>query len=316
MSTSHSLFEGVIVMLAIISLAAFLRKISVLKKDDSLLFSKIVMKVTLPALIFSSLAISDFHADFLRMALIMCAVEIAIILLAWLTAYLLGFDRGKTGALILASAFGMTTMLGYPLIRQVFNNDPMAMEEAVVTSEFGVGFLLFIFGPLIAMYFGESSVNRKDIGRSAARFFVSPIFIALLGGILFSFLKIDHENEISATFLKFFRLIGNANLLMVTFSIGLLIEFKAGQKVFLFLAMALLMKLVLKPLLAIWWTDNGNFTEMMRQIVVIETALPSAILGVVFARQYNCRPDLVSLAIMVSLALSVITVNLVFLFMT
>ncbi len=313
MSTSHSLLEGVIVMLAIISLAAFLRKISVLKKDDSLLFSKIVMKVTLPALIFSSLAISDFHADFLRMALIMCIIEITIILLAWLTAHLLKFDRGKTGALILASAFGMTTMLGYPLIREVFNNNPVSIEEAVVTSEFGVGFLLFIVGPLIAMYFGESTVNRKDIGQSAARFFISPVFISLVAGILFSFLKIDHENEVSATFLRFFKLIGNANLLMVTFTIGLLIEYKSGQNVFLFLVLALIMKLILKPLLAIWWTDNGGFTDMMRQIVIIETALPSAILGVVFARRYNCRPDLVSLAIMASLVLSVITVNLIFL---
>jgi predicted permease len=68
-------------------------------------------------------------------------------------------------------------------------------------------------------------------------------------------------------------------------------------------------------LLAIWLTDHGDFSEMMRQIVIIETSLPSAILGVVFARQYNCRPDLVSLAIMFSLLVSILSVNLIFYFL-
>ena len=65
-------------------------------------------------------------------------------------------------------------------------------------------------------------------------------------------------------------------------------------------------------MLAVWFTGGPHFTEMMREIVVIETALPSAILTVVFAKQYNCRPDLVSMAIMVTLVLSVASVSLLF----
>jgi predicted permease len=48
--------------------------------------------------------------------------------------------------------------------------------------------------------------------------------------------------------------------------------------------------------------------------VVVETALPSAILTAVFAKQYNCRPDLVSLAIMVTLVLSVLSITILFSF--
>ena len=51
MSTSHQLMESVIVMLSLISLAALLRKINLLKKSDSTLTSKLVLKVTLPAII-------------------------------------------------------------------------------------------------------------------------------------------------------------------------------------------------------------------------------------------------------------------------
>ncbi len=312
MDTTHSLVEGVIVMLAIIVLAVLLKKFGVLKKDDSALFSRIVLQVTLPAVIFSSLALQHFNNEFLLMAGIMAVIEIAVIIMAWLIATMLKFKPGEKGALILVSAFGMTTMLGYPIIRQVFPGNAMAMEEAVVTSEFGVGLLLFILGPLIAMYYGESKLEGKFIMKSVRKFFVSPIFIALVCGIGFSFIPFERESQVFTTLVHFFQLIGNANLLMVAFTIGLLVEFKQINHIYLFLGIAILLKLIVKPLLAVWFTDGPHFTEMMREIVLIETALPSAILTVVFAKQYNCRPDLVSIAIMVTLVLSVASVSLIF----
>lgn len=314
MDISTGLVEGVIVMFAIISLAVLLKKLGVLGKDDSLLFSRIVLQLTLPAVIFSSLALKQFDSEFLIMAAIMAAIEAGVIILAWGIATLLKFEPGEKGALILVSAFGMTAMLGYPIIRQIFPGNALAMEEAVVTSEFGVGLLLFILGPLIAMYYGKSKVEGKFILKSAQKFFVSPIFISLVAGIGFSFLPFSQSNQVFSTFIHFFQLIGNANLLMVAFTIGLIIEFKKINNVFLFVGIAILLKLIVKPLLAVWLTDIPQFTEMMREIVFIETALPSSLLVAVFAKHFNCRPDLVSMAIMVTLLLSVASVSLLFTF--
>jgi hypothetical protein len=314
MNTTYSLIEGVLILLAIISLVVFLKKIAVFKKEDSQLFSRIVLQLTLPALIFSSLAVKVFDDRFVKMALIMALVELIVLFLAWLIATLFKFKRGETGALMLVSAFGMTTMLGYPLIQQIFPHNALAMEEAVVTSEFGVGLLLFILGPLIAMYYGESKVEGKVIIKSVKKFFVSPIFISLVAGIVVSFIPINHNNQVFATSIRFFDLIGQANLLMVAITIGLVIEFNHFKNMYLFLTVAILLKLVVKPLLAVWLTHDPHFTTMMREIVVIETALPSAILAVVFAKQYNCRPDLVAISIMTTLVLSVVSVSSLFTF--
>jgi hypothetical protein len=314
MDATQSLIEGVVLMLTIISLAALLKKVKVLKKEDSQLFSKIVLQITLPAVIFSSLSVQNFQSEFLIMAAIMAVIEIMVLFLAWGIASLLKFKKGEKGALILVSAFGMTTMLGYPIIRQVFPGSELAMEEAIVTSEFGVGLLLFILGPLIAMYYGESKVEGRFVMKSVKKFFISPIFISLVGGIAVSFMPINHSGHLFTGFIQFFTLIGNANLLMVAFTIGLIIEFKKVKGIYLFLIFAVLFKLGIKPILAVWLTDFNNFTTMMREIVVIETALPSAILTAVFAKQYNCRPDLVSLAIVLSLILSIFTMSFVFAF--
>jgi len=314
LNIDQSLFEGIIILFATVVLALILKRVGVLKKEDSLTFSRIVLFVTLPALVFASLSQRTFSYDYLIMAGVMSLVEVLIMLIAWLLARLLKFDSGKTGALILVSAFGMTTMLGYPLIRQVFPNNSLAMQEAVISSEFGVGLLLFILGPMIAMHFGKSNADTKDLIRSAKKFFISPIFIALVSGIAISFLPHEKTSFLEPV-IRFFKLIGNANLLMVTFTIGLLIEFKKIKNAYLFLVIAIVLKLILKPLLAVVFTNTPAFTDMMQEIILIETALPSAILTVVFAKQYNCRPDLVSLAIMTTLVLSLVSVSLMFYFM-
>ncbi len=312
MNTTTSLFEGVIMMVALISLTYILKQLKVLKKEDSLLFSKMVLQITLPAIIFSSLAVKTFNSNFFIMALIMAAVETSMMALAWGIAKVLRFDRGETGALILVSAFGMTSLLGYPIIRQAFPGNTLAMEEAVVTSEFGVGLLLFIMGPLIAMYYGDSKVEGKEIWLSVKKFFVSPIFIALIVGIAFSMIPVDKNSLFFSLFIRFFTLIGHANLFLVALIIGLILEFKKIKHIYLFIALAILLKLIIKPLIAYLLTDISNITEMMREIVLIETALPSAILTVVFARQYKCRPDLVSMAIMITLVVSIASVSLLF----
>ncbi|MBN2614805.1 MAG: AEC family transporter [Bacteroidales bacterium] len=315
MHTANTLFEGVVVMFAIIFLAFFLKRMGILKKDDSLLFSKIVLQITLPAVIFSSLAVQKFNKEFIVMAGIMAAVELGMIGLAWILGKILKLGRGEKGALILVSAFGMTSMLGYPIISEVFNNSALAMEEAVITSEIGVGLLLFVLGPLIAMYYGDSHVEGKDIMQSVRSFFISPIFIALVAGLVVSILPVNEKSPVFAGAMRFFKLIGGANLLMVALAIGLLLEMKHLKHAYIIVGIAILLKLFMKPLLAFWLTGGAQFTEMMREIVLIETALPSAILTAVFANHYKCRPDLVSLSIMTTLVLSLASMSLLFVFL-
>ena len=57
--------------------------------------------------------------------------------------------------------FGSSALLGYPLIQMIFPNNPEAMTDAVLISEIGVGLPLFIFCPLVAMWFGKE--RQSDI---------------------------------------------------------------------------------------------------------------------------------------------------------
>lgn len=314
MSTSESMFEGVIVLITIIVLAIVLKRLGIIKKELSATFSQLVLFITLPAVIFSSLAVQKFETAYLAMSLIMALIEIGLLLIAWIIATLLKFPSGKKGALMLVSAFGMTAFLGYPIIQEVFPGNALAMEEAVVTSEIGVGLLLFILGPLIAMYYGNKNVDKKAVFSSIKKFFTSPIFFAIIAGIGMSYIPFDKDIIGFRILFNLLRIIGDANMLLVAFTIGLIFEFKRMKGAIIFVGIAVALKLFLKPMLSLWFMDGAYFTEIMREVVFIETALPSAILAAIYAKQYDCEPELVSGTIMISLLVSIGSLG--FLFMT
>jgi predicted permease len=51
---------------------------------------------------------------------------------------------------------------------------------------------------------------------------------------------------------------------------------------------------------------------MAQQVALIETAMPSAVLAAIYAKHYNCKPELVSTTIVVTLVLSLISVTVLF----
>lgn len=312
MNTSEQLVQSVVIMLTLVLLFAILRRFGLLKKENSSFTSNLVLKITLPALIFSALVTQKFEFHILLASGFVSIAEIVSIILAWIAAKLIKLKNAETGALMLVSAFGMSTMLGYPLIRQTFPGNSNAMEDAVIISEIGVGLLLFILGPIIAMHYGENNVKEKAITASIGKFLTSPIFISIIAGISISFINLPENNIALNTISKLLTLIGNANIFLVAITIGLLIEPHNFKKLGGFLLIAITLKLIIQPLITYSLASFSGMDSLTTQVAIIETAMPSAILVAIYARQYNCKPEIVSTTILVTLILSLISVTAFF----
>ncbi len=299
-------------MIILITIVTLVRKFGVLEKENSKITGNLVLKVTLPALIFSALVTKNFNSDLLLIAATVAIAEILSLTLAWFGARLLKLSRANTGALMLVSAFGTSTMLGYPLVMQTFPGNVIAMDDAVITSEFGVGILLFLIGPTIAMHYGENKFKGSSIITSIRSFILSPIFIAIIAGIGLSFIDFPTDNIIIDTFSHILTIIGNANFLLVAITIGLLLEPHHILKNVPILLVAILIKLLIQPLITyqiIMWIDINTIAQ---QVAIIETAMPSATLVAIYAHQYNCKSELVSTTVLVTLIASLISVTTLF----
>jgi len=106
---------------------------------------------------------------------VMLALELGSITLAWIVSRVLGFSRVQQGAIVFCSAWGSSTFLGYSIISEMFLNKPVAMTDVVLISEIGVGYPIFILGPILAAYFGSKDINMKSLWSSVLHFFKTPI---------------------------------------------------------------------------------------------------------------------------------------------
>jgi len=310
---SLPLLESVALLVGLILLGVLLRARGLLSADHGPVLARLVTQVTLPALIVSALVRASLELVYAELALVMLAAEVACLLLAWGLARALSLGPAQTGAVILTAGFGSSSMLGYALISNVFSNDAAALTEAAMISELGVGPALFTLGTLIAMYYGARAAATEAPAdganappaatgaatgaapaRAALAFFRSPIFISLCVGVLWSLADLPQDGPLFGTVFRGIDLIAGANTLLVALSVGLALRFD-GLRAILGLALGVVViKLVLKPVL-VWLPGQALAASAAQlEVLVIEAAMPSALLAVVLARRYGCDAALAS----------------------
>ena len=313
MEPFRHLVDAIIVIALIYALAVLLRSKGVLTEKHSLPLALIVTDLCLPAMIFVSLASHPLRLDQVGPALVMLGVELFCIALAWGVADLLKFSRAQQGAIVFCSAFGSSTFLGYSLILQMFPLSPAALSEGVLISEIGVGYPIFILGPMLAAHFGSEAESRRFQWQSSLAFFKSPVFFALLLGMLWGSLKLPGEEQpLLAPFFQLGHVLAQALTPLAILSVGLMFRLPHLRKIIASLAIVVILKLILQPLLAGVFASQLGFPDLWKEVLVLLAAMPPAVLGAVFLRRYGGDASLASSLLLVASLASCLTLVVVF----
>lgn len=295
MDTFPHLVKAVIVIVILYALALHLRRKGTLTEEHSLSLARIVTELCLPAMIFVSLAGQTIRLDQLAPALVMLGLELVCIPLAWIISVWLKFNRAQQGAIVLCSTFGSSTFLGYVIIMQMFPDTPQALSEAVLISEIGVGYPIFILGPILAAYFGSEKLDMKSQWKSSLVFFKSPVFFALVIGSLWGYLGLPGQNnEFMAPIFKVCDVLASALTPLAILSVGLMFKLPHLQKMIVALTIVVLLKLIIKPLVAGYLATLFVFPELWKEVLVLLAGMPPAVLGALFLRRYGGDASLAS----------------------
>nr|WP_321513920.1 AEC family transporter [uncultured Pseudodesulfovibrio sp.] len=306
------LITSIAILLGLICFAAFMRHKGFIREEHGSIFSKLVTHATLPALIFVSLARTSIMWSETWLALIMLMAELVALGLGWIAAKALRLDRPSTGAMILVSGFGSSSLLGYALISQVFPGNTGAMTEAVMVSEIGVGPALFTLGTMIAIYYGSEGASPETRFKAALGFFRSPIFISVVAGLFWATFKLPTDGPVMGTIMQALDVTGAANTLMVTLLVGVLLHFQGLGSVALAGIAVAANKLILKPIM-IWMPTIFMTLETWEvHVLVLEAAMPSALLTVALSKTYGCNAGLASRMVFLTTLASGITIPIMF----
>ncbi|HET58296.1 MAG TPA: hypothetical protein ENN35_07640 [Deltaproteobacteria bacterium] len=313
MDVFHSLVNAILVIVCIYALAVYLKRKGTLTEDHSLILARIVTDLCLPAVIFVNLAQQTVRLDQLEPAFVMLFLELFCIGTAWLISLWLKFDRARQGAIVFCSAFGSSTFLGYAIIMQMFPDSHEALTEAVLISEIGVGYPIFILGPILAAYFGSETSATESPWKASLVFFRSPVFFALILGLGWGILHLPgEENTFLAPLFQLCHVLASALTPIAILSVGLMFKMPRLRQIMTALLIVVFIKLLFKPLAAGSLSVLFGFPDLWKDVLVLLAAMPPAVLGAVFLRRYGGDSSLASALLLSASLVSVATLVGVF----
>jgi predicted permease len=198
----------------------------------------------------------------------------ATYLFALLTARVCGLDERFRKTFLLGSAYGNHIFLGVPICYAFLGE-----RGTVPALFFALGGYLFLYGVGIYIMTGRAT---------PAAVFKNPLILAMVAGILCVALHIPLPSLLSHTF----SLMNTATfpLSMVVVGGGLRLRFFVDSTRMTHTLCASGIKLLVSPLIAWGIALALGLTREQREICVLQSAMPAAVLVTIFSVKYDADP--------------------------
>ncbi len=302
-----------VVAFSLLVLGAYIvKRRSILGAEDGPHLARLLTQGILPVVIFYQLWRHPLSQQNFVPVVAMVLVGVTSMVLAWTAGRLLRFDRSTIGALMIVSSFGSSALIGYPIIQYAFPQDEHALAQAIVISELGVGLPIFTLCPAVAIYFGELTGKARSPGATAADYFQSPIFVAVVVGLIASRLPVPSTNPFVSTILASLEMVQGALVVLSSLILGLQLDFRPIKRLWALVVISIFIQIFLQAWFAAGLSDLLHLQAGQKQILVLLSSLPSAILGPVFASRYQCAGNIASTLTFVNIIVSPFLVPLVF----
>ncbi|HEY9081261.1 AEC family transporter [Magnetovibrio sp.] len=264
--------------------------------------NRFVYFFALPALLFNKMAESDFQRLVNESAFVLAhlVAGLAVFATVWFLAQaLFHAERNNRAVMALAGCYGNIGFLGIPLLVSVLGGGAAAPLSLMLLVDvaFFIPFATILMNPM-----GAGQV-RHIIVRGVAK---NPLILAIVVGTLFSATGIGLPGELA----DFTNLLGQAAAPAAMFALGAVLAGRpiadgVGEASFASLA-----KLALHPL--IMWGAMTAFgvSDEWRLVATLGAATPVAAALFVIAQEHNAMPVRASTAVLLSTAVSMITLPL------
>lgn len=310
--TTLQVTETIFAFALVVLLVFILKKRKVVSPGDLKKYSKLMTMGILPAVIFLQLSQNPVHGHQFILVLIMFLAGFCSMSITWVIGTLMRLKRETLGMLIITSSFGSSALIGYPLIKFAFPSNMPAMTDAILISELGVGVPIFTLCPIVASYYGSGSSGVKTILATFLNYLKSPIFISIIAGIIFSQFQAIVRNPFLDPFWDALRMINGTLTVLACLILGLQLKFRSFKRILPLFIVSAIIQMGIQPFLANLGADIMHVGALDKQILVLISAMPSAVLGMVFATQYQCDSETASELVFLNIMVSVIGIPLVY----
>ena len=301
----NAIVTQMVILFIIVIIGYFLSKKKMMDADFDRKLSVLVINVTCPSLILSSV-MGDTLPDkgfILPLLIVGFATYIVLIGGAFLLPRILPVKAADRGIYSFMLAFGNVGFIGYPIVASIFGAN--AVFYACILN-FPSTLLIFVFGTLFVSG-GEGKV------RFDWRTLYCPAMIASYLSILIVVTGWIPPKVLSTPFVLLGNITVPAALLIVGSSIAQVPIWRMFSNTAIYLMSAL--RLMLVPLLILYLSRLCRVEETIANINVVLAAMPVASYGTLFCIQYGKGEVIMAEGTFITTLLSVISIPLLTMFL-
>jgi len=281
------------------------KRFGILKVGDVRPVNTIIIYLTMPAFIFINTHNKPLTSAMVKAPVLGIVMEMVVMCAAYALARGLKLNRTTTGGLMLAAVFGNTGFLGYPMVAAAFPHNNHALLTAVMFDEFAMSMVLCSIGVAVATSFSGKCFSWSSL----LEFLKVPLFPATVIALIFRTLYVP------PTILKTLNFLAAGTVPLAMISIGLSLSAGSIKKYPKALGACFILKMIALPALMFFTLPLLGVTGTIKQVVVLESAVPPAVFAGVVASRYGGDDEFVAGAIFVMTLLSVITMPIVLMLM-
>ena len=281
--------------IAIFLLGALLRSSGLLGRIHAERLAFVVFSISLPATILVSLDRVVFAPTAWKLPLAACLVTRSMLFCSWPVARLLHLPRATRGGFLLGTGCINSVYFAYPVVLATLGDKGLA--QAIL---FDLGqttlTLTVIYG--LAVWHGAKGTTARSAMR---RFVSSPPLWALCLSLLLTLLGLHLPGWLHDALTP----IHLTTTPLASLVLGLSISFSAVRRTWALALLGVGMRMVGGLLLGFAVAYGLDLAGMERAIVILVSAMPSAVTAVIFATDTGLDEDLVTSIVALSICVGV-----------
>lgn len=297
--------DVIILIVLLILLGFILKYMGILPEESKRLLNTIVIYVSLPATIFSSM-LQNVRAEeipeFLKLTAFMMILSVTFVFVTLAIGRYFISDKKTLYAFSLVCCAGNTAFMGFPIILGFFGTD--GLVRAIFCD---VSTLIVIL--IVSFVLGLRLTNVKgNMFRELLKF--PPLFAWIISVLLiFSGLSAFH---IPGVLIQFFELLSGLTTPLIMLSVGLSLSPKYIKETFKESFAATFIKIIVMPLAAFILSTQFLFSPLEQNVFIIEAGMPPAMVIILFSEMYGMDSKFVSAATFLATVLSLFTLPILY----
>ncbi|MDM5262729.1 AEC family transporter [Sulfurovum sp. XTW-4] len=294
--------ENFILIVLAIFIGYLFRKLRIFQEEAAAILNRFVIFISLPAMILLQIPKLMLSMDIMIPVIIAWVVMSLTALLTLFISNRFHFSREVTGALMLVAVLTNSSFLGIPVINAYLGDE--ALPYILVYDQMGTFLALATYGIFVTAYYSNKSEINVQI--MAVKILTFPPFISLV--IALFFIGTPFPEEI----LKVLETLANTIVPLALVAVGLQLQLKLpGHEIKPF-GIALFIKLVIAPLIALVVVSMAGWSNLAASVSVMEAGMAPMVTAGAMASLSGLAPRLSSAIVGYGILFSFFTTALLF----